>query len=344
MVVKEKSKVLTACGAVEPVELGAVMMHEHLHLDYAQKNENSFDPHKWDVLEREALPMLKKLKNHGCHTIVDMTFPPHRATPWVYKKISEMADFHLVLTTGFYREVELGTYWAHLPADQIWPFVKESSLEELEEFCLREYELGIHESGIRPGVLKIATSSKEFTKTEKKAAIAVSRVQKQTGLLINTHAGGTGTYKAQLDLIESEGVDPKRVCLGHTERALISEWEMVKECMKRGASFALTSLRNNDDWLPRLADAIKRAFDEGYGEQLTLSMDSGFAVGYAELRADKNWRYRQGNSNNLIWDSPVSSFSYLFSNSVPVLLKYGVTEEMLNKMLVENPQKILPIL
>jgi phosphotriesterase-related protein len=208
-------------------------------------------------------------------------------------------------------------------------------VEELEEFCLREVEAGIHSSGIRPGVLKAASSARELTDTEKKAIKAVARVQEKTGLLINTHANTPGAFRSQLELIESEGVDPKRVCLGHTQRQLVEEWDDVRECMKRGAVFSLDGIEEAQ------AEKVKRAFYEGLGGQIVLGRDSGFKVGYTEYYANPKWR--RGDSVNLTWFGEGPPFTRFFSHILPYYMKFGITEQMLEKMLVENPRRILPV-
>lgn len=334
---KHAGKVITARGAVEPAALGRVMMHEHLHLDFAQKDEIPFDLRKWDVLETNALPALRALKGFGCNAFVDMSFPPHRAEGWVYRKISELADFNLILATGFYREIELGKYWIHEPEDQIWPFLRSASVEEIEEFCLRECSDGIQSSGVCPGVLKAASSASELTPVEAKAIQAVARVQKQTGLLINTHANTPGAFKSQLLLIESEGVDPARVCLGHTQLQLVEEWDDVRSCMERGAVFSLDAI------YPDQAGMVLRAFDAGLGEQLVLGRDSGFKVGYREFAADPRWRQRRGDSTNLAWFGEGPPFTCFFEKVIPQYLALGITEPMLARMLVENPRRILAV-
>ena len=340
-------KVITVRGPVDAQELGAVMMHEHLLADWSQTAEVPFDMAKWPMLEKYAVPALKQLKKHGCHAFLDMTRSPERAAPWVYQKISEMADFHIILSTGFYREIELGHYWARTPDDQIWPFVRESSVEELEEFCVTEIEQGLHGTEVRAGVLKIASSSKDLTETETKAARAVAGAQKRTGLLINTHAVTEGAFKSQLDLLEAEGVDPRRVVLGHTMSAMVHEWPAVRECMKRGATFAPTNLRMDVSETERRgwADAIIRAFDEGFGDKVTLGLDWGFSVGYLDFMADPNWRPRQGDSTLVgpCTFMPPPPFVYLFDYTVPRFKEMGVTDEMLKTMLCDNPQRIIPV-
>ncbi|MBN1675533.1 MAG: phosphotriesterase [Kiritimatiellae bacterium] len=344
---EDVGKVITARGPVEPEQLGAVMMHEHLHSDWAQKAETPFDMAKWPILETYGVWALRELKKHGCHAFVDMTRAPERAAPWVYQKVSELAGFHLICATGFYREIKLGDYWAREPEDQIWPFVRESSVEELEEYCVREVEEGRYGTDLRAGVLKLGASSAELTEAEDKAARAVARAHKRTGVFINTHVQGKGAQKAQLDLLESEGVDPARVVLGHTMGHLVNEWPVTQACMTRGAAFALTNLRMDGPEAQRRAwaDGIKRAFDEGLGDRVTLGLDWVFSVGYTELAANPAWRPHQGGSALLVPCTfmPPPPFVYLFTHTIPRFKEMGITEEMLNTMLVENPKRILPV-
>jgi len=342
-----EGKVITARGPIEPERLGKVMMHEHLHSDWAQATEVPFDDAKWDPLVKYALPAMFSLQEYGCNAWVDMTRPPERAAPWVYERLSELADFHLILCTGYYREIELGKYWARMPEDQIWPFVREASVEELEAFCVKEVEEGIHGSDVHPGVLKIGTSSGELTDTERKAARAVARAQKRTGLLINTHATGTTSFQGQFDALTEEGINPERICFGHTMSALVNAWPAVRECMKAGATFTPTNLRMDVAEATRRAwaDAIVRAFDEGLGHCVTLGLDWALTVGYYEFRSDPSWRPHQGDSNYLTACDfmPPPAFAYMFAYTVPRLAEAGVTEEMFQAMFVENPQRILPV-
>jgi phosphotriesterase-related protein len=362
----EKGKVITVCGPVEPEKLGAVMMHEHIHSDWSQKCEVPFDTAKWHMLETYAVPNLKELKTYGCNTLVDMTTAPRRAPAWVYQKIAEITGINIVLATGLYREIELGKYWARTPDDQIWPYVRHASVEELEEYCLREVEEGIlgcrylpepgkniwfepqeKDSVVHAGVLKIGTSSGDLTAVEKKAAIAVARAQQRTGLLINTHANDMTSFKGQLQILEAEGVNPERVCLGHTMSPLVKAWPEVRECMKRGATFLPTNLRMDGSEAGRRAwaDAIRRAFDEGFGDKLTLGLDWAFNVGYIEFEANPTWRPGQGDSNTLTPCTflPPPPFVYLYTHTIPRFKEMGITDQMLQAMLVENPKRILPV-
>ncbi|MBM4082793.1 MAG: hypothetical protein FJ278_24010, partial [Planctomycetes bacterium] len=278
-------------------------------------------------------------------TYIDNTRPPERAEPWVYQKVSRLAGIHIVVATGFYREIELGKYWARTPEDQIWPFARQQPVEALEEFCVCEIEEGIHGTDLRAGVLKLGSSSADLTETEQKTFRAAARAHKRTGVYISTHCNAKGAHVAQLRLLESEGVDPQRVVLGHTQGQMVSEWGTVRECMKRGATFLMTNLRMDvaekvrQGW----ADAIKRAFGEGLGHRVTLGLDCAFAVGYADME-DPNWRPHQGDSNLLIpCVIPLPPFVYLFVYTLPRFREMGVTQDMIKTMLVDNPKRVVPV-
>jgi len=61
-------------------------------------------------------------------------------------------------------------------------------------------------------------------------------------------------------VLTAEGVDPERICFGHTMAALVRAWPAVRDCMKAGAAFAPTNLRmDGAEETPRTwADAIIR--------------------------------------------------------------------------------------
>ena len=106
-------KVITVNGLVDPAELGMVMMHEHLHSDIYDwdtgsliEEEKPITPERRAYLLKEAVPHLKACGKHGCHAYVDVSMAPWRAWPSFYREISHASGMHIILATGFYREVE----------------------------------------------------------------------------------------------------------------------------------------------------------------------------------------------------------------------------------------------
>jgi len=334
-------KVITARGPVEPGALGRVLMHEHLHSDIYDWDreelileERPIADERRELLMREAIPPLRGCNEHGCHALVDATPPPWRAWPSFYVEASEAANVHLVLSTGFYREVEQGTYWVKTPDDGIWPFVRQASVEELAEMCVREIVEGIHGTDVHAGAIKLGTSAPEMTEAETKAFRAGARAQKATGVHVTTHCTKLGAETSQLELLGEEGVDLSRVVIGHTGwhlmdpdcRAVCIGW------MRRSANFAPTNLRMDGDdgperWRP-LVEAIHQVFDAGLGEHLVLGLDCAFA---SESEA---FHY---------CIIPPPPYLYMFTHTLPAFREMGLTADEEEAMMAANPQRILPV-
>ena len=328
-----------ARGPVEPEALGRVTMHEHLHsdiYDWERKElvleEKPITPERRELLMKEAVPFLKQCAERGCSGLLDATPPPWRAWPTFYIEASEAAGMHIILSTGFYREVEQGTYWVKEPEDAIWPRVRSSSVEELAELCTREILEGIHGTEVRAGAIKLGTSGPEMTEAEGKAFRAGARAQKATGVHITTHCTKIGAETSQLRLLDEEGVDLDRVVIGHTAGHLMDP-ECRKVCvewMKRGANFLPTNLRMDGEpgrWRP-LVEAIHEIFDAGLGGHIVLGLDCAFAS-------------ESGPFSYVIIPPP--PFLYMFTHTLPAFREMGLASREEEAMMVTNPQRILPV-
>lgn len=348
-------RALTVTGPVEPAALGKVSMHEHLYFDSWDFDRNEpvaeerpLTPERHDYMMKEAVPFIAKYKDYGCHAFVDCSFPPCRAWPDFYVKASRVAGVHIILCTGFYREVELGTYYAKKPEWQIWPFVRQASVEALAEFCMREIVEGIHGTGVRAGAIKLGASGAVLTEAEEKCFRAGARAQRATGVHITTHCTNEDGAFAQLKLLDREGVDLNRVAIGHIGwslgdpdfRAKVLEW------MKRGASFLPTNFNIANGGIKEdgtmqyqgWVDGIHRIFDAGCGDRLGFGMDWGFGtVGPETGGCDEKRRFGPCDC------VPPPPFVYLFTDALPHFRKLGLTAEEEDVILRVMPQRIIPV-
>jgi predicted metal-dependent phosphotriesterase family hydrolase len=325
-----RGRVMTVRGEVEPEALGAVMMHEHLHSACRQWKERPTPKSREKLLMEYAVPNLKRLHDHGCHAFVDATPPPWRAWPDTYVKVSRASGVHIILATGFYREMEVGTYWVKTPADAIWPLVRQKSAEALAEMCVKEITEGIHGSKVQAGVIKLG-SSRGLSETERKAFRAGALAQRATGVSITTHCTTPGTHIAQLTALDEDGVDLSRVVIGHTWSHIVNETDSVREWMKRGATFMPTNLRMDGDWdaIRALVDKLRALFQEGLGEHLVLGLDWAFES-------------EQGPFVPCTF-MPPPPYLYMFAYTLPRFRKLGLEEAAIEQMMVKNPARILPV-
>jgi len=333
-----RGKVLTVCGLVEPSELGKVPMHEHLNADlYDWTNgrvvpEEKPDSERTRYLLDNAVPLLRKCTEYGCHAYCDVTMPPWRGWPNLYVDVSREAGVHIVMATGFYREIELGTYFTKTPADQIWPYVRSASVEALAEMCVHEIVEGIHGTDVHAGVIKLGTSQAPLTEAEHKALRAGARAQQRTGAMITTHCTQLGADASQLTVLEEEGADLRRVVIGHTAVHLMHR-DYRKSCiewMKRGVTYMPTNIdvTKPEEWLP-LVEAIHDVFDRGLSRHLVLGLDSGFC---SESRPFAPVTFL-----------PEPPFLYMFTEVLPAFRRLGLTVAEEAQIMERNPQALLPI-
>jgi phosphotriesterase-related protein len=327
-------KVITVRGEVDPEVLGAVLMHEHLYCSHLDEKEMPTRPERVQLLVDYAVPNLRKLHTYGSHALCDATPPPCRAWPDTYVQISEASDLHVILATGFYREIEVGTYhWVTGEENAIWPFIRKNAVEELAAMCIREIAEGIHGTSVRSGCIKLGSSDSQLTAAERKAFKAGAIAQQATGVCITTHCPWKGqeAHVSQLGALTEDGVDPTRVVIGHIEGRFVSEWESIREWMLRGASFILTGLRMDNDWeaITELVDAIRDCFQEGLGDRLMLGLDYAFET-------------EQGPFLPCTF-MPPPPFVYMFTHVLPRFRKLGLEEEAIRQMLVTSPMRVLAV-
>ena len=341
---REPGMIVTACGLVRPGEIGRVMMHEHLHADMWDwergepiSEERPAHPDRRRYLLENAVPHLRRCREeHGMKAYVDVTVPPWRPWPDVYREVSKASGVHIIVATGFYREIEVGTYFVKRREDAIWPYVRESSVEELAEFCAREILEGIHGTGVRAGVIKLGSSQAPMTEAEVKAFIAGARAQLRTGAHITTHCTQLGAETSQLTLLDREGVDLSRVIIGHTDNHLMDAGyrRTIIEWMKRGANFLPTNMciRPGEDWKTRwqpLIDAIHTVFDAGLGDKLFLGLDSGYCSESGPFAP--------------MTFLPPDPWCYMFTDVLPAFRGLGLTEKEEEVVLAENPRRVVPV-
>jgi len=335
-----EGKILTARGPIEPAALGAVLMHEHLHCDIYDwerqellTEEQPISSERRAFLMKEAIPYLKQCTEYGCGAFLEATPPPWRAWPTFYTEASEAAGVHIILCTGFYREVEDGAYWAHRPEDRIWPFVVRASVEELAEFCTREILEGVHGTEVHAGAIKVGSSSPTLTDAEEKAFRAGARAQRATGVHITTHCTKIGAETTHLRLFDQEGMDLTRVVIGHTAAHLMDPEtrSVCMDWMRRGANFLPTNLgiREDPERWQSLVEAIHDVFDAGLGDRLCFGLDWAFVS--------------ESGPFGPCTFMPPPPFLHMFTHTLPAFRAMGLTSEEEKAIMITNPRSILPV-
>ena len=194
---------MTVTGPIGPAELGVVLPHEHVFGNIMREYRGNGMLHDPQV----AIEELDDFRAHGGQTLVELTPVELGRRPELLAEVSRAARVNIVMGCGHYREPFLDL--AHFAA---------TSIDGLAEEIISEIEDGVGGTGIRPGIIgEIGSNEDTITPAEEKSFRAAARAHLATALTVSTHAAWFPIGLRQLDILESEGVAPHRVIVGHSD-------------------------------------------------------------------------------------------------------------------------------
>ena len=186
---------------------------------------------------------------------------------------------------------------------------------------INDIEKGIDNSSKKASFIgEIGTGFDVVTENEKKVFIASTLAQKETGVFITTHTSLGKLGHEQLDILKENGANLEHVILGHTD--LANDLDYIKSLLDRGVYIAFDTI-GKISYLPEETRVrfIKELCDNNWEDKLILSVD---ITRRSHLKVNGGIGY-----------------AYLIKEFVPRLLEAGIEEHKINKLLVENPKKIL---
>ena len=315
--------VQTVQGPIDAAKLGFTLPHEHICVS---------SPGFWQAWPEffggranfvsKVVDKLKTAKAEGVDTIVDVTPIDVGRNIRLLEEVSRKSGVNIVACTGHWLAPSLS--------------MAARSTEELAAFFVLEFERGIEGTGIKPGVIKVATDHEGVTPFLEKALRAAARASKATGVPITTH-----TYAAdrigekQADIFESEGLNPAMVCLGHCDDT--DDMDYLTGLVKRGYTIGMDHLTwgaqaateanpKTLSWQQR-AQCIKELVDGGFCNKLFLSNDWYFGISIAGTAAMEVMEKR--NPDGILFNT---------RKTIPYLRQIGVTAQEIRTITVENPR------
>lgn len=299
--------VMTVNGPVPASSLGTVLSHEHIMVDFegaaTAKLPDRYNP--VDVFNT-VLPYLRQIKQLGCDTFFDFTPDYLGREARILKRLSDATGLHIVTNTGYYGAREN----VFLP-----PHTMTESVDELAARWTAEFELGIDDTGIRPGFLKIGVDAGPLSDIDAKLVRAAARTHLSTGLTIAVHTGPAEGAIGQLGILEEEGVHPSAWIWVHAQAEEMMNWHVV--AAQRGAWVAFDGIQER--YLERDLGLLQNMKDQGLLDHVLISQDAGwYSVG-----EEQGGGFRD--------------YAYLFEGFLPALAGAGFTDEEIELLTVHNP-------
>ncbi|HEY4599940.1 MAG TPA: phosphotriesterase [Cerasibacillus sp.] len=292
----------TVRGKIKKEDLGICAAHEHLSIDLSRiKN----DP---DTILDDEAGMLSELEHFykaGGRSMIELTNDGMGRDVQRLKRLSEQTNVHIVTCTGFYKD----------------PFIPEFAhgwdRDEFAKHFIDEIENGIGETGILPGIIgEVGTSLNEIKPIEKELIIGAGKASIATGVPVTTHTTLGTMGIEQVDMLFSLRVPKNQIIIGHQD--LNTSKEEVLEVLKTGVFIGFDTIGKNnyrpdEERIDFLLDFVSR----GFHKQILLS---------ADLTRKSHWKKHGG-----------PGYDIVLKEFIPALIERGVSDEVIQDLLVHNP-------
>lgn len=297
--------VRTILKDVPPQSLGpgATLIHEHLTAGG-----------DLDVLVDEV----KAARQDGVGCIIDAA--TNRRDEKALERLRTLANrsgMTVIVAGGYFEDLD------NLQTNYPPQVAKMSEAELVEEFVKDA-------AAQRWGAFGEIGTSTTMRDDERKVLRAIAKAHKRTGLAIFTHTPHDSCPSCaleQLEIFQSEGVDPQKLCIGHLSEILHDPTaELHKRIARSGVFIGFDTVGHFLPHAPDQTDAMRvkmvvAMIEAGYEDQLLLSSDLGRPP---DLKA--NWG---------------SGYSTVVTVFVPKLRYAGVKPATIQKILVDNPRRFL---
>ena len=297
---------MTVTGPVAPGDLGVVLPHEHVFIDLVREYRGNGLLNDEDLAKAEVAA----LREAGGGTLVDLTLDEIGRDPAALRRVGEATGVRIVMGCGHYRDPYLDRDW-----------FDRMSVDVIADEITRDITEGVRGTGVRAGIIgEIGADRRYISAAEERSFRAAARAHRRTGLTISTHAARWPVGLDQLDLLAEEGVDPRRVIVGHADSVPIPDYHLA--LARRGCYVSFdgigTGSRYDQD---RTAGYVIELARAGFAAQVLLSHDVCLSD---HLRAHGGCGY-----------------GYLIEGFLPLLTAAGLEADQVWRLVTQNPATAL---
>jgi phosphotriesterase-related protein len=331
------SHVQTVLGPVAPAELGVALPHEHLLLDFV--GDRSSDAPTWlepiglgnyyharrtfdqyrDNMQLQSVEVAVTEAGYfaaaggGC--IVDVTPIGLARDPAGLAQISRESGVHVVMGCAHYVQ-------EYHPPDL-------PDEDAIVEEIVRDVEEGV--DGVKAGIIGEVGLGWPVHPDERKVLRAAARAQARTGAALMVHPGRKA--QAPLDAIRTvidSGGNPERTVIAHLDRTLFELGDWL-ELARTGCYLELDLFGSESSFYP-LAP-IDMPNDATRLESI-LALREHSHLDQVLMAQDIDQKVRQRTYGG-------EGYGHILENVVPVMERKGFDRPEIDRLLVENPARML---
>ena len=311
------STVNTVLGPVDTSELGFTLSHEHLATNAAGIIKTFPELVDRAGVIEQANATLREASREGLRTIIDVTTIDLGRDVEMMREVSKATGVNIIVATG--NHLAVPRPFADLPP------------EVIADLYVREIEQGIEGTGIKAGIIKVASDEGGVTRPQEIVLRAAGQASVRTGTPISTHTWSPDRVgDEQVRILQDEGVDMNKVYIGHSNDDM--DMSYLLGLLKKGVWLGLDRFpggrRPGTPYWEERTQLAKQLIDAGYTDRIMLSHDHSVPKA----------RYGVAVQEERIKHNP-DGYNFITRNVLPRLREMGVSDDVINQIMVENPRR-----
>ncbi|NHJ49474.1 MAG: hypothetical protein FK733_16915 [Asgard group archaeon] len=310
----------TVLGPISEDDLGITLTHEHILVDLNGTNLIKKTYTTEEVVDL-IVPYLIDVKNKGCSTIVEPTPYGLGRDLEVLQQCAEKSGLNILTCTGAWDGFD--KRGKCVPAE-----LKEKTIDEIASIWIKEFRDGIKDTGIKPGFIKMALGDEdEIFPLQEKLLRAAIKTSLETGLRIHCHVYRESSVTRTFEILEEEQLPFDDFIWLHADACY--KIPLMIECAKKGMWIQFDGIAGAKDF-ERYPPAIKALIKENLIDQLLFGQDSG------------SFKVKENREENDIQN--IRPYAIFFDRFIPYVVKEGIDQEIINKVITVNSRRALTLI
>ena len=336
----------TVLGDIPAEQLGVTFTNEYLTFSWGSARRDLGELYDQEAVTKRISDSVAAAKrDYNVNTLVSSSTTELGRDVDIYAEVSRRTGVNIIASTGSYgQENAISLYWNQETPDQ------------MEWYLMREITEGVGKNNIKCGNITLAWAAHSPTSGEDNWMRAAARISRELATPISCHcrypefrpqvqiqgavpvippeypsapidADEVNPGTQMIDVMISEGADPSNIKIDY-HMSTGGHIEPLLQVLRRGVSMGFETLSISPGHIQTVIGTIGALITSGYVDHLLLGPQT---MGPGWIPKQPQWHRENWNQDH----------SYLHREVIPLMLKVGIRETDIEKMLVDNPKRFL---